>query len=324
MFNALNLKSTYSTYENDIGQEFYTPVLSRCVTYDRATAYFSAKSLSNYAQGLEIFAENGHKYRIIISTEISEEDYDEIIRGYELKDNLRENLLNKLDEDLSLQDKCNLSNLAYLISIGIIDIKMAFTKHGIFHDKFGIMKDTFNNIICFRGSNNETEAAFKANYESFDITCSWQCSQFDFSKISKSIEVFENLWNNNTDGIYVKEIDAVIREKIVSYDKGKIFFEPLLLKEDCVILDYNDGLELNVKIDINKIINSPMYKLKLKRFVQSNRTTLDKMYFKSEYTYPIFKRIISILENDSTKRKYDFFVTDRLKKYILERELHIK
>ena len=323
MFNSLYLKSTYSTYENDIGQEFYTPVLSSCVTYDRATAYFSAKALSNYAQGLEIFARSGHKYRLIISTEIAEVDYTQIMQGYEMREKLKETLLQQLDEDITLQEKCNLSNLAYLISIGTIDIKMAFTKQGIFHDKFGIMKDKVNNIICFRGSNNETDAAFRANYEAFDITCSWQCSEFDFSKITKSLEVFENLWNNKTDGIYVSNIDNIIREKILSYDKGQLIFEPVLLKVNCVILDYNNGLELHIRLARSTIINSGMYKMQLNRYVNSKRISEDRLFFKSEYTYPIFKKIICILDKDSKRRNYDFFVTDRLNKYITEKELHI-
>ena len=40
--------------------------------------------------------------------------------------------------------------------MGIIDVKIAFTEEGIFHDKFGIMEDEIGDIICFRGSNNET------------------------------------------------------------------------------------------------------------------------------------------------------------------------
>ncbi|MEG2832254.1 MAG: SNF2-related protein [Bacilli bacterium] len=324
MFKNLNLKSTYSTYEDDIGQEFYSPVLSRCVTYDRATAYFSAKSLSNYAQGLEVFSKNGYKYRLIISTEISENDYNEIVQGYKLRDELKSSFLKKLEADISLQEEMNLSNLAYLISIGTVDIKMAFTKSGIFHDKFGIMKDNAGNIICFRGSNNETDAAFKANYESFDITCSWQSSTFDFSKITKSIEVFENLWNNSTEDIFVCTIDNIIRDKILSYNRGNIVCEPILLKDNCVVLDYKDTLELIIKIEPRKIINSPMYKMSLKKYIDEKLNTERKIFFKSNYTYPTFKKIIEILEKDSKTREYDFFVTERLKKKISDRELYIR
>lgn len=36
-----------------------------------------------------------------------------------------------------------------------------------------------------RGSNNETRAAIKDNFESFDLTCSWLASDFDAGKIEK-------------------------------------------------------------------------------------------------------------------------------------------
>ena len=322
MFDDLRLKSTYSTYENDIGEEFYIPVLAESVVYDRATAYFSAKSLANYAQGLNVFSKNGHRYRLIVSTEIAEEDYNQILQGYEMRDALKLKLLGCLDEEITLSEQCNLSNLAYLISIGTIDIKMAFTRNGIFHDKFGILKDAENNIICFRGSNNETEAAFKANYESFDITCSWQSSEFDFSKITKSMEVFENLWNNITEGVCVCNVDDVIRDKILTYNEGKLIFEPILLKENCIILDYNNGLELNIKVESSKVYNSPMYRMRLRRYVDMKKTNEEKIFFKSELTYPTYKKIISILEIGT--KTYDFFVTNRLNQYIAERELYIR
>lgn len=324
MFDRLDLKSTYSTYENDIGAEFYTPVLRDCVTYDRATAYFSAKALANYAHGLEEFSKNGHKFRLIVSTEIAEQDYNEIKNGYDLRDELKNELVDKLNEEISLQDKLNLSNLAHLIAIGTIDIKMAFTKQGIFHDKFGIMKDKSNNIICFRGSNNETDAAFRANYESFDITCSWQASQFDFAKITKSIEVFENLWSNNTDDIYVTDIDSVIKDKILSYNKGQVLLESALLGENCLTLDYLENLELHVRINMNKITNSPIYKRKLNRYVTKINYLDSKILFKSTLTYPTFKKIISIIEEDTRNKDYNFYVTNRLKKYISQKELYIQ
>ena len=324
MFSDLNLNSTYSTYENDIGAEFYTPVLSQSIHYDRATAYFSAKALASYAKGLELFAINGYKYRLIISSEIAEKDYDEIKKGYRLRDELRKDFINRLNESITIEEECNLSNLAYLISIGVIDIKMAFTKQGIFHDKFGIMKDSEGNIICFRGSNNETEAAFRSNYESFDITCSWKASEFDYSKITKSIEVFENLWENKTNGIHVCDVDEIIYNKILSFNKGKVIFEPILLESNCLILDYNEeNLELNIKIDPLTIWNNQVYKLKLKRYSDVNLSCKEKMVFKKHLTYPKYKKIINILEADSKKRGYKFFVTNRLIKYISSREMYI-
>jgi len=127
-----------------------------------------------------------------------------------------------------MEEEANLSNLAYLISIGTIDIKMAFTKKGIFHDKFGIMKDKSGNIICFRGSNNETDAAFHSNYEAFDITCSWLASPFDYSKITKSIEAFNDLWENKAHGVHVCDVDEVVYKflsfnRIVNHLRDRLF-----------------------------------------------------------------------------------------------------
>ena len=325
MFSDLKLQSTYSTYENDIGEEFYTPVLRKCKEYDRASAYFSAKSLANYAKGLDVFASNGHKFRLIVSSELEESDFVEISRGYKLREHVRNSIVNKLNEELTIEEEANLSNLAYLISIGTIDIKMAFTKKGIFHDKFGIMKDHSGNIIYFRGSNNETDAAFHSNYEAFDITCSWLASPFDYSKITKSIEAFNDLWENKAHGVQVCDVDEVVYKKILEYNKGKIIFEPVLLEQDCLTLDYvGNMLELNIKIDSLLIWNNKLYKLRLKKYVDLDLSKQEKIVFKKRLTYPIFKKIIGILGNDSQSRGYAFYVTNRLKKYIKDRELHIK
>ncbi len=325
MFSELFLRSTYSTYENDIAEEFYIPVLSKCVHYDRASAYFSAKSLANYAKGLEVFSSNGHKFRLVVSSEISEEDYNHIINGYQLREKLKNEMLNRLNEQLSIEEHANLSNLAYLISIGTIDIKIAFTRRGIFHDKFGIMKDSYGNIICFRGSNNETDAAFHANYESFDITCSWLASEFDYSKISKSIEAFNDLWENKASGVYVCNVDKVIYNRILEFSKGKIIIEPVLLEDNCLILDFKNGcLELYIKIDTSLIWNNQVYKLRLKKYIDRDLSKHEKIIFKRNLTYPVYKKVINILQFDSQNRGYAFYVTNRLNTYIKDRELYIK
>ena len=158
MFKDLSLQATYSSYEDNLGDLFYSPVLAQSVRYDRATAYFSAKALANYAKGLECFAQNGHTMRLIVSAEIDKEDYFQIQDGYALRATIREELVARMRETLSLEEERNISNLAYLVGLGVIDIKVAFTQEGIFHDKFGIVEDAEGNIICFRGSNNETAA----------------------------------------------------------------------------------------------------------------------------------------------------------------------
>ena len=76
MFKDLELQPVYTSDDNDISQEFYNPVLKQAKSFDRTSAYFSAKALALYSEGLEYFGRNGNKYRLIISKDNAEEDFN--------------------------------------------------------------------------------------------------------------------------------------------------------------------------------------------------------------------------------------------------------
>lgn len=326
MFKDLVLKPTYSSYETDIAESFYTPVLNEAIKYDRATAYFSAKALASYGKGIEHFARRGNHFRLIVSTQIDENDFSQMQEGYKYREIIDHTLLPKLRETLSLDEERNLSNLAYLISLGIIDIKMAFTCRGIFHDKFGILEDSAHNIICFRGSNNETEAAILANYESFEITCSWQVSEFDKEKITKNINTFNKLWSNTHSGILVRDIDSILYKEIMTHNRKKIINETAFLDHDAVVLDLEKGtlkLIINDGLNPSEIWNGKLYKLKLRRYLDRERQFEREKYFKSSLTYPFYNTIIKILQDDANSRAYSFYVTKRLSEFIESKELYI-
>lgn len=89
-------------------------------------------------------------------------------------------------------------------------------------------------------------------------------------------------------------------------------------------IDYVDEfLVLNIGMDPNLIWNSKMYKLRLRRYVDPNLSKDKLAVLKKQLTYPDFNRIIEIIQKDSENRNYKFLVTDRLKTYIYQRELHI-
>ena len=56
----------------------------------------------------------------------------------------------ELIESLTIAEEKNISNLAYFIAKGVVDIKIAFKEKGIFHDKCGIITDECGDKICFR------------------------------------------------------------------------------------------------------------------------------------------------------------------------------
>ena len=64
MFPDLQLDSVYYSHDGSVAERFFVPVLKQSVKFDRVSAYFSAKALSLYAEGLECFGHNGHLYRL--------------------------------------------------------------------------------------------------------------------------------------------------------------------------------------------------------------------------------------------------------------------
>ncbi|MGL6167319.1 MAG: SNF2-related protein [Fusobacteriaceae bacterium] len=213
MFRNIDLYSTYSTYDNNINEEFYIPVLSQSRNYDRAAVYFSTKSIASYMCGIENALENG-----------------------------------------------------------------------------------------------------------FKIICSWLALPFDYSKITKGIETFKKLWNNQVQNIYVGEVSQVLVDQIKINNKGKIIFHEKQLNSNTLYLDLENGklvLYFN-NIDLGKIKH---YKLKIKRYEKD--IVADKILFKDNLTYIQINQIINILEEKKMENEYDLYVDEKLILYLKEKELHI-
>ncbi|MDO9538164.1 MAG: helicase-related protein, partial [Thermoplasmata archaeon] len=74
-----------------------------------------------------------------------------------------------------------------------LEIKIAYIKGGIYHEKAGIFKDEEGNIVAFNGSGNETPGGWRNNTESFHAFTSWD----DDRHIKPELVIFERLWNGN-------------------------------------------------------------------------------------------------------------------------------
>lgn len=226
-FMDLQIKNEYHSFEDNIIEDFYIPVLSNAKRYDRAVGYFSSTSLIEITKGLcELVKNKGH-VRLIVSPNLSNEDIQAITYGYEnrieLITNKFMNTLNNIELDFFPQKRLNL--LSYLISHDLLEIKVAFIENtsgngiGIFHDKLGIIEDDENNFIAFSGSMNETIHAFSYNYESIDTFKSWNN---DKERVVSKINSFENIWNNKAKNIVTIDFPKVAIEKLISFKNDDI------------------------------------------------------------------------------------------------------
>lgn len=89
-------------------------------------------------------------------------------------------------------------------------------------------------------------------------------------------------------------------------------------------LNLCDGI-LTCKISGESMLiwNSSMYKIQLKRFVDSANSSNQNIQFKVHLTYPYYKRIIEIISRDAMNRGYVFEVAKEVKDHIKDRELFI-
>lgn len=315
--DSITILPFYNSYDNDIVEEFYNKVFELATNYDRASAYFDSKILALYGKGMSNIYNKSGKVRFIFSYDINEEDFNLIRNGYENREKIEKDLLSRISYDeLTDEQKLSFQNIAFLIQIGLVDIKIAFTKSGIFHDKFGLIYDD-KNYIYIRGSNNETEAAIIHSFESFETTCSWNASENELYKINKNKELFERLWNNEQENIMVVDIPDIVKNNIIKYSKNKINDYTTITYSNKLVLDLGNNKKLLCKnfLNPNKIdIRDIPIKIFLKPYLTV--CTNEILEFKEELNYVEIRKILNVLIDYSEEVGFDIYPTDKLMAYL--------
>jgi len=208
-FRDLEFPRVIDTANTEFVSEFYTPLLSRAVRYDRGVGFFSSSWIESAARGMADLADNDGIARWITSPILSEEDWEAIKQGREaqtdeiLKKSL-EDQITDLRYDLEYHTR---NTIAWMIADGLLEIRFAIPKgdlRGDFHDKFGIMEDPAGNTVAFHGSQNDSETAL-SNYEAYTIDCEW-LSDRDAEGVRHQQKRFNRLWKGEFENIEVYSI----------------------------------------------------------------------------------------------------------------------
>lgn len=226
-YEGLTILRGYKTNKNDVVKEFYIPVLKQSVLYKRAVGFFSSTALIELSKGISGLVRNGGKIKFIVSPLLSAEDIEAINKGYEARDILQEALIREFREPQNNSEAERLGWLSQLISIGILEIKVAFTPpqkvSGMYHEKIGVLYDGNGNKIAFTGSMNETINAFHNNYESIVVFNSLVAT--DTQRVIDLENDFDSLWAGREKNITVLDFPKIVRDRLKPYEnyssKGK-------------------------------------------------------------------------------------------------------
>lgn len=213
------LKREYRSTRDNVIQDFLVPVLNKSTLYKRAVGYFSSQILIELTKGLSGFIKSGGKMYLIASPNLSAEDIAEIQKGYSLKQMIEEKIFESIIDPVDDISRERLSWIAYMISHGNLEIKLAYMKNnvGIYHEKIGVFYDHNGNKIAYSGSLNDTYSAVHRNYESFDVFVSWKPGEFD-RVLDKEVS-FDALWNDLDSSMMVLDFPEASKRKLLNYTK---------------------------------------------------------------------------------------------------------
>lgn len=204
MLETLEVAEEYRSDRDNLIQDFYLPCLEKSTVYSRAVGYFSSTAMVAVARGLTGLIRAGGKMRLIASPYLSVEDAEAIQKGIEQREKVIANSISQeLEQEFNTVAKDRLACLAWLLSQGVLEIKLAVPKSlkqpAIYHEKLGLFQDDVGNTIAFTGSANESYSGLIENFECVDVFCSWKENEQE--RTQRKINHFERLWNNETSKI---------------------------------------------------------------------------------------------------------------------------
>jgi hypothetical protein len=170
----LVFKPVYRSDEDSILADFYIPALSQSISYDRAVGYFSSTMLSYAAQGIGALIEKQGSMRLIVGGEITQEESDAILNGYDLRaisERVGISLCKTIEQVVEELSYARLQALSWMIGHGTLSVKVALKRQGMYHEKIGIFRDPAGDQVVFQGSANETLNALlpEFNFESINV-----------------------------------------------------------------------------------------------------------------------------------------------------------
>lgn len=226
-FQELDIKKEYRSLLDSVAKDFYIPLLSQAVKYQRAVGFFSSSCLVEISKGISELAKNGGKIQLVASPYLSDEDVEAIKSGYTMRDQVvKEAIRREMTEGKTSFEKARLNLLANLISDGVLDIKIAFTEDsdrmGMYHEKMGIITDAKGNRVAFAGSMNESATAMTLNYEAIDVFCSWKGEE---DRVIAKENAFTSIWNDTEPNIKIIDFPELKQEIIEKYKRSVPDFE---------------------------------------------------------------------------------------------------
>jgi len=224
----LGLRRAYDSgaCDTDVLLDFYVPALGAAVRYDRLAGFFSSASLAVAARGIAGLIHNGGTMRLVACPQFPRSDLELLSSLGDAADfmSLAERAaMAALDVDRLADEiaRDHVRALGWMLAEGRLEIRLAVPRdmdtfrEGLFHQKVGLIADSFGDVITFSGSINETAAAWLENVEQFMVFRSW--TEGDAELVDFSEGMFSRYWERASASVEVVPLPDAVSRKLISY-----------------------------------------------------------------------------------------------------------
>ena len=162
----------------------------------------------------------------MVGAHLDPKDVEAINSGHSMADRVGKRLAEMLEEPEDKLKKARLEVLAWMVTEGTLEIKVvlptdeqgrvlpATESQDYYHPKEGIFTDASGDQVGFSGSVNESEQAWRNNYEQFNVFTSWGEGK---CYLELAIERFEKLWNGKEARWVSMPIPEAAKQKLLKY-----------------------------------------------------------------------------------------------------------
>lgn len=217
----------YLLPQDDVAEAVISPALGAAQTAAIMMGYFSSSSLAEIAPGLARFLRSSSEpLKMVISPYLTGEDQSALAGDKEavMAVAVRQ-FLGELPDEAALA-RHTLACLAWLVSFGRLQIKIAIVRGALFHSKIWLFSNGVD-AAALHGSANMTGAGLGRNREQLSLSRSW--SGDDARRTCARLQAeFDLLWGGGDENCIVVDLTQAIENGLIEAYKS----EPMPSEDD--------------------------------------------------------------------------------------------
>ncbi|GEM_PF-1835094 len=221
---SVKLPIFVSRHENDSFERLFLPFLKASELIEVRTFELSYNWIFAAKDTLVQYILQGGKIRFIVSLDLEDSDLNAFIlyQEAEIETIIKREILDPLKRDIPYHEQWRVQYLAFLISEGILDIRISVPKPGMFRrDRLSMLMEG-KDMICFHGS---FFAASEAP-DAIDVFVSWD--QRDHLRIQEYKRSFDEEWKNKDESLWSLPLPESIKAEFKQLKNRYNPFEYLL------------------------------------------------------------------------------------------------